>query len=131
IETMQQLDQTGTRAVPSSKRQEELLPWDLSEWIEKGTLAEWIKSDLESLDWSNPELVKYLKANPGYRPKMMLTLLTYAYATKVYDSESIVRHCDSDKIYRAICENDPPRPNAVSRFRRENRSLLKWCLVQL
>jgi transposase len=123
--------ETMAQELKLPKAQQELLPWDLSEWTDREALAERIDRDLGELDWTNPELLKYLKANPAYRPRMMLILLTLAFATKIYDSESIVRNCDSDKTFRSICGDQPPTVNAVSRFRRENRSLLKWCLVQL
>src|SRR5260221_6298638 len=67
------------------------IPLDLSEWCDKGALLRWIQEEVETLDWSNPELLAYLQAHPGYRPKLMLCLLTLAYATGTFESDEIVR----------------------------------------
>ena len=108
------------------------VPWDLTEWFDAVVLRQWICGTVETLNWSNPELVEYLRTHPAYRPRMLLCLLAYAYATGVYDSEEIVRRCEHDPGFREICGSHPPvDASSLSRFRRENRGLLKWCLVQL
>jgi len=107
------------------------LPLDLSEWVEKETLLEWIVEQIERLNWANPELVKFLGAHPEYRPKMLLRLLTFSYATGVFASEDIEDNCFSEVFWRFICEKDPPLTRDISRFRRENRGLLKWLLAEL
>jgi len=61
----------------------------------------------------------------------MLCLLTYAYATGVLGSEEIVRHSAEDELLRSICGQHPLTAMAIKRFRRENRGLLKWALVQV
>lgn len=105
------------------------LPLNLSEWVEKTTLLEWIEAEVEKFDWQNPELVDYLRRNPAYRPKALLVLLTYAYATESFSSEEIERKCYDDTVCRLICENDPPSASELRRFRRENRGLLRGLLL--
>jgi transposase len=107
------------------------VPWDLSEWMDRPSLLRIIHEDLETLDWANPELVAFLQANPAYRPKVMLHLLTYAYATGIFDSEEIAKGCEQDETLRLLSENLPPSRSGIVRFRRENRGLLKWSLAQL
>ncbi len=119
-------------AQPIPPSDELALPWDLTEWFDAALLRQWITEAVETLNWSNPELVEYLRAHPAYQPKILLCLLTYAYATGVYDSGEIVRRCERDAAFREICGSHPPDDaNSLSRFRRENRGLLKWSLVQL
>ena len=112
--------------------QEAAMPWDLAEWFDPGALQGWIEEESATLDWNNPELADYLRVNPSYHPKVLLTLLTYAYATAKFDSEEILLGCHQHPILRAICGDQPPgSAKAITRFRRENRGLIKWCLVQL
>ena len=119
-------------SIPTPQPQNKLmLPLDLGEWIDKKILAEWIKEEIESLHWSNPELMAYLSANPAFQPKMMLCVLTYAYATGILGSEEIARNCAEDDTFRSYCGEQMPTAISVKRFRRENRGLLKWCLTQL
>ena len=107
------------------------LPWDLSEWVAKDLLVRWIADEIQALDWANPELVEYLGAHSNYHPKMMLSVVTYAYATGVFESEEIVRACYSDPVFRSICTEAVPTAKTIARFRRDNRGLFKWSLAQV
>ncbi|HYV27045.1 MAG TPA: hypothetical protein VFA77_05905 [Candidatus Eisenbacteria bacterium] len=131
------------------------LPMDLTPWVGKETLLAWTIEEVEQLNWANPELVAYLRANPAFRPKMLLCLLTYSYASGNFASEDIAQSCDAaaiqgalsgavprtidylvkiteaQTVVRSLCGDDPPSANAIRRFRRENRGLLKWCLAQV
>jgi hypothetical protein len=124
---------TITKAIQSSQSAEELkLPWDLTEWIDLEVLLPWIHEEIDSLNWSNPELLAHLQAHPQYQPKTMLALLTYAYATGVFESEEILRRCYDDARFRSICAEGPPQTaHSIKKFRRDNRGLLKWSLFQL
>ena len=62
---------------------------------------------------------------------MFLRLLSYAYSTGMYASEDIAEGCYHDELLRAISENEPPSPRAIGAFRRENRGLLQWFLMEL
>lgn len=108
-----------------------LFPLDLSEWMPTERILEIITALIEELNWHNPELVKYLRAHPKYRPKMLLRLLCFAYTTGTVAAEEIESNCFTDPFLRCICENDPPESKEISRFRRNNRGLLKWVLAQL
>ena len=104
----------------------------MTEWCEAACLRQWIVEELDTLDWANPRLVEHLRNHPAYQPRTMLTLLTYAYATAAFESEEIIRRSHTDEAFRSICgEHVPNRRLAISRFRRENRGLLKWSLMQL
>jgi hypothetical protein len=118
-----------TQEVPAGREEEFSLPADLGEWAAPCTLMEWIDEEVERLDWKNPEVVEYLRLHPDYRPKAMLCLLAYAYASQVFGSEEIVRRCYSDTVYRLLCEGKAPQAQELIRFRRENRGLLKGILT--
>src|SRR5262249_29136423 len=131
------------------------LPMDLTGWIEKETLLAWTVEEVERLNWANPELVTYLRANPAFQPKVLLCLLTYSYASGSFASEEISRNFDAPTIrhdlggktpvtiaslvkqseiqaaLRSLQSTNPPTANTIKRFRRENRGLLKWCLAQV
>src|SRR2546426_1067296 len=78
------------------------LPWDLRNWFGADTLRQWIVEEIDTLDWHNPEAVDYLRQRPGFQPKAVLCLLTYAYATGVFESEEIDRRGHADADYLAI-----------------------------
>ena len=111
---------------------EPLVPSDLRIWYEPAQIQEWIEDEINTLDWQNAQLVEYMSAHPSYQPKGMLCALTYAYATGRYDSEEILRELRAEtKGAEASALELFSDAHAVSRFRRENRGLLKWALVQV
>ena len=108
------------------------LPWDLTEWVDHSALRAWVEEEVGRLNWDNPELVSLLKAQPVYHPRMMLTLLCYAYLTSVFESEDVLSACYADPVLHGICGRLPiPRAAAIGRFRRDNRGLLRWLLQQV
>jgi hypothetical protein len=114
----EQLDQLG-------------LPWDLTEWIDREDILRNIAKVLDCIDWADPNLIAFEQKNASFRPKMFLTLLPYAYAIGLYASQDIVDSCFSDSTLRSISAGDPPRTREIMAFRRENRGLLRWVLVEL
>jgi hypothetical protein len=108
------------------------VPWDLRQWFDAATLRGWIDEEIGTLDWDNPQVVEYLRQRPGFQPRVLLRLLTYAYATAVFESDDIARRAGADPDYTAIAGSGWRMEGpGLTRFRRENRGLLKWTLVQL
>ncbi len=107
------------------------IPLDLTEWCSRKELVAWIKAEVETLDWEDPRLVEYLRAHPNYYPKTWLCVLIFAYVTGTYESEEIVHLCYADDTFRSLCNGPVPSALELSRFRRENRGLLKWYLSQI
>src|SRR6266481_5990693 len=95
IETSDQLDQLG-------------LPLDLREWVSDKQLLEWIETELLSIDWKDPNVVAFEEKHPAFRPKMFLSLLTYAYATGLFSSEDIAEGCYREEVLRGISQGNPP-----------------------
>ena len=105
-------------------------PWDISEWLEKPRLLAGVAEDIRGLDWNNPELVAFLRANPSLQLRLLLVLVTYAYAIGICESEEVVELYYRDNLLKSMFPKPPPSPAAVTRFRRENRGLLKWSIGQ-
>ncbi len=117
-ETGDQVDQLG-------------LPLDLREWVSEKQLLEWIETELLSIDWNDSNVVAFEEKHPAFRPKMFLSLLTYAYATGLFSSEDIAEGCYRDEVLRGISEGNPPSGRAIVAFRRENHGLLQSFLMEL
>ena len=106
------------------------VPWDISQWTDKVTLLKRLEEDVDSLDWTNPELMQFLKANPNFHPRFLLALMSYAYSLGICESEEISELCYQDELIKAKVINKPPSPAAVTRFRRDHRGLLRWLVAQ-
>ena len=107
------------------------IPLDLGEWVDREVLLAWVREEIETLDWGNPELERYLAAHPDYRPKALLTLMSYAYATGVLESEEMVSALRSNPDFKDLRPDPWLAAKDIERFRRENRALLKWGLVRV
>ena len=107
------------------------LPWDLSAWAAKPELLAWLDEEIGTLDWDNPELVAILKANPAYPPRFWLTLLSYAYAQGIFESDEVAALYFKESPLRIRFPGQTAGAAALAKFRRENKGLLKWCLVEL
>jgi hypothetical protein len=107
------------------------IPWDISEWMDKPRLLAGVAEDIDGLDWSNPELVAFLRANPGFQLRALLVMVTYAYAMGICESEEVVEVYYRDEALKRMFPTPPPSPTAITRFRRENRGLLKWSVTQV
>jgi Transposase domain (DUF772) len=64
----------------------------------------------------------------GFRPRMMLTLLSFCYAASYYGSEDIERAITTDRTIRYICARTYPNARAIRRFRRHCRTALDQSL---
>jgi hypothetical protein len=102
---------------------------DLSEWVSPARLKVWIEQEIERLNGDSSRIAESLWQRLDVQPKMLLALLSFAYATRVFCPEDIVERCYSDAMFRLICEGSVPFVQELSNFRRRNRRLLERILV--
>jgi hypothetical protein len=69
-------------------------------------------------------------AAPGFRPRVMLAMLTYCYAIGVYGSEDVELMMHEDASLRALCGRDIPDWKSLKRFRRQNHAVLQRALEE-
>lgn len=96
-----------------------LLPPDLREWLPEDHLAWFVIESIEELELG-PFYAAYRSDGHGraaHEPKMMLTLLAYAYAVGERSSRAIERRCREDVAFRVICANQVPDHATIARFR--------------
>jgi len=108
----------------------EAIPAGLSDWIEKWAVASLVLDAAQTVDW--PESDFELAASTGYafRPLVMLTVMTYCYATGVYRSKDIESRIRQDEVLQTICRGTFPSCCEIQQFRRRNRNLIRQSLIQ-
>jgi transposase len=105
------------------------LPADLREGLGEQIL---LKLALDSIQSIEPaQLSGLVSSDPRIRPQMMLTLLAYCYASRLYGSREIEWATRNDKTVRYICARVFPDFHAIRHFRRNNRALLEQCLTSV
>ena len=107
------------------------MPWDITEWIDKPSLLARLITDIDSLDWSNPELLEFLKANPNFQPRFLLILISYAFSMGICESDEVIELYFQDAELKKRLVGEPPGARAITYFRREHRGLLKWGVTQV
>jgi transposase len=103
-----------------------LLPPDLRDWLDEDHLAWFVIEALEELDLER-FYADYRADGHGrsaHDPKMMLTLLSYAYAVGERSSRGIERRCREDVAFRVICANQVPDHATIARFRVRHQEAL-------
>jgi transposase len=103
----------------SDRDQPMLLPPDLRDWLDEDHLAWFVIEAIEELDLG-AFYGSYRDDGHGraaHEPKMMLTLLAYAYAVGERSSRGIERRCREDVAFRVICANQTPDHATIARFR--------------
>jgi|SRR2546426_3800053 len=105
------------------------LPDDLSLYLGKKTL---VKLILEAIQVWNREPLDYrgfASAGKTFQQPMLLTLLTYCYATGVYASTEIELNIERDPMTRYLCARTYPNIDVIRGFRRFNVLQIKQCLT--
>jgi transposase len=103
-----------------------LLPPDLRDWLDEDHLAWFVIEAIEELDLE-PFHASYRPDGHGaaaHDPKMMLTLLAYAYSVGERSSRQIERRCREDVAFRVICANQVPDHATIARFRVRHEAAL-------
>jgi transposase len=95
-----------------------LLPPSVDEWLPQRHLARFVVEVVDGLDLS--ELVKAYRGSgsASYHPAMLLSLLIYGYATKVFSSRAIERATYDSVAFRFIAGNTHPDHDTIAAFRK-------------
>jgi transposase len=104
--------------IESRREQGFLLPPDVREWLAEDHLVWFVIDAVADMD-----LAAFYGAyradghgRAAYEPSMMVTLVLYAYATKVRSSRAIEGHCRQDVAYRVVTGNVVPDHATIARF---------------
>lgn len=103
------------------------LSTDLSLTLGERGLIKLVLDAVQTVD--RERLKKEEKRNHGFRPQMLLTLLSYCYASRLYASRDIEWAIENERTVRYICARTFPGWCVLRRFRRLNRDLVQHCLA--
>jgi transposase len=106
------------------------LPEDLSLYLGKKTIVMLILEAVQTINGERLEFNRFASANgETFHSPMLLTLLTYCYATGVYGSADIEVNVGRDPMTRYLCARTYPDMGIIRGFRRQNREKLSQCLT--
>jgi transposase len=95
-----------------------LLPPSVDEWLPQRHLARFVVEVVDGLDLS--EVVKDYRGSgsASYHPAMLLSMLIYGYATKVFSSRALERATYDSVAFRFIAGNEHPDHDTIAAFRK-------------
>src|SRR5947209_4834415 len=102
-------------------------PTDVRESLGEQILLKLALDAVQSLEPS--KLNAAVTGEPTIRPQMMLTLLAYCYAARIYASQDIACASRNDPSVRYICARTVLDWRTIRQFRRNNRELVEQCLA--
>jgi transposase len=104
--------------IESRSEQGFLLPPDVRDWVPGDHLAWFVIDAVKEMDLGS-FYGAYRADGHGraaYEPRMMVTLILFAFATGVESSRAIERHCREHVAYRVITANLVPDHVTITRF---------------
>lgn len=106
-----------------------LLPPDLRDWVAKDDLVRFVIDAVESCDLRLAKVNERGTGSFQYPPGMMLSLLIYCYANRMFSSRQIEAATFSHMSVRFVCAGQHPDHDTIAAFRRNNAALLESCFV--
>lgn len=95
-----------------------LLPPSVDEWLPQRHLARFVVEVIDRLDLSELEKSYRGSGSASYHPAMLLGLLIYGYATRVFSSRALERATYDSVAARFIAGNDHPDHDTIAAFRK-------------
>jgi transposase len=108
-----------------------LMPASLQDWLGPKHLARFVVDCVESLNLTRIEASYAGRGERPYRPKMLIALLFYGYATGVFSSRKLERACFDSVVFRYIAANTSPDHDTIADFRRRALPYLPDIFVQI
>ena len=95
-----------------------LLPPSVDEWLPQRHLARFVVEVIEGLDLTELEQSYRGSGSASYHPAMLLGLLVYGYATRVFSSRALERATYDSVAFRFIAGNEHPDHDTIAHFRK-------------
>jgi transposase len=108
-----------------------LLPPSLADWVPEDHLARFVRDVVDQLDLRAVEgTYTEERGYPPYDPRMMVTVLLYAYCTGTYSSRRIAAKLVDSVAFRFLAAGNQPDFRTLSEFRRRHGEALAGLFVQ-
>lgn len=116
---------------PINRGTDFLLPPSVDEWLPEQHLARFVVEIVEQMDLSGMERAYRGSGSKSYHPAMLLALLIYGYATKVFSSRAIERATYDSVAFRFIAANEHPDHDTIANFRKRFIEEIKARFVEV
>ena len=111
--------------IASNKNQNWLMPLSIKEMIPKDHICFLVEDFVESLDFSNFDLIYEGAGHPAYHPKIIMKILIYGLLCKTRSSRKLAKACIENFIFMYLGEKVNPDFRTINRFRKDNPEFVK------
>lgn len=108
-----------------------LFPPSVDEWLPQRHLARYVVEVIDGLDLSELEKSYRGTGSASYHPAMLLGLLIYGYATRVFSSRALERASYDSVAFRFIAANEHPDHDTIAAFRKRFIAQIEPLFVQV
>jgi transposase len=108
-----------------------LLPPSVDEWLPQRHLARFVVEVVEGLELSELEKAYRGSGSASYHPAMLLSLLVYGYATRVFSSRALERATYDSVAFRFIAGNEHPDHDTIAAFRKRFLGPIEGLFVEV
>lgn len=84
----------------------------------------------EQLDTSKLEAQYSIKGQHAYHPKLIVSILIYAYSQGVFSGRQIQKRCNEDLSFMYIAQRNCPNFRVLNDFRKDNTEYFRSCFKQ-
>src|SRR5208283_622409 len=108
-----------------------LLPVDMRDWVPENDLVHFVISAVDTMELRSVRVNTRGSGSKQYPPAMLLALLIYCYANRLFASRRIERATYRDIAVRYLTGNTHPDHDTICTFRRENGALVQEAFGQV
>jgi transposase len=108
-----------------------LLPVDMRDWVPENDLVHFVIAAVDGMELESVRVNSRGTGSKQYPPSMMLALLIYCYANRMFSSRRIERATYRDIAVRYLTGNTHPDHDTICAFRRENGDLVREAFEQV
>ncbi len=109
----------------SNKDQNWLLPLSIKDIIPKDHICFLVEDFVESLDFSNFDLIYEGPGHPAYHPRIIMKILTYGMLCRTRSSRKLAKAATENIIFMYLAEKVNPDFRTINRFRKSNPEFVK------
>src|SRR5664280_900889 len=118
------------KSSPVEFNQHLLFPTNIFDLLPKGHECFLYADLLQQIDTSSLESLYSVKGQNAYHPKLIVSILIFAYSQGVFSSRKIEKRCHEDLSFMFIAQMNCPNFRVLSDFRKDHGEFFQDCFKQ-
>ena len=109
----------------SYRGQNWLIPQSIKDMIPKGHICFFVEEFVESLNFSNFDLIYAGAGHPAYHPRILMKTIIMGMLSRIRSSRKLASATRESFIFMYLAEKVAPDFRTISRFRKDNATFIK------